>query len=153
MLCAQSAKHTKEGKAKIVRLRTQELVNKTTVIRDLGTTAVSQTSAAKRGVTAARVAALSAAITAFSTVMNSPRGEIVNRSALLREVETDIAALLESVGDLDDLVLQFDGTEAGRRFNEAWKGARIIVDSGSGHSNSETPAPAPAPAPTPTPTP
>ena len=66
----------------------------------------------------------------------------MNRSALLREVETDIAALLEAVNDLDDLVLQFDGTEAGQLFNEAWKGAPIIVDTGSGHS---TPAPTPAP--------
>lgn len=136
------------SKSEIMKLRTQELVNKTIAIRDLGTAAVSQTDAAKRGVTAARVAALTAAITAFSNVMNSPRGEIVNRSALLREIETDIAALLDRVNDLDDLVLQFDGTDAGQRFNEAWKGARIIVDSGSGHS---TPAPAPAPVPTPNP--
>jgi hypothetical protein len=50
------------------------------------------------------------------------------------------------VNDLDDLVLQFGGTDAGQRFNEAWKGARIIVDSGSGHS---TPAPAPVPTPNP----
>lgn len=80
--------------------------------------------------------------------MNAPRGEIVNRSALLREVETDIAALLDAVSDLDDLVLQFDGTDEGRLFIEAWKRARIIVDSGGGHS-----APAPTPTPTPTPTP
>ena len=52
-----------------------------------------------------------------------------------------------SVNDLDDLVLQFDGSEAGKRFIEAWKRARIIVDSGGGHSNGGTP---PAP-PTPTP--
>lgn len=114
------------SKSEIMKLRTQKLVDKTTVIRDLGT----------------------AAITAFSSVMNSPRGEIVNRSALLREVETDIAGLLEKTSDLDDLVLQFDGTEAGRLFNEAWKGARIIVDSGSGHSTpAVTPSPAPAPNP------
>ena len=135
------------SKSEIVKLRTQELGNKTTAIRDLGTAAVSQTDAAKRGVTAARVAALTAAITAFSGVMNSPRGEIVNRSALLREIETDIAALLDAVNDLDDLALQFDGTDDGKLFIEAWKRARIIVDSGGGH----TPAPPPAPAPTPPP--
>jgi hypothetical protein len=33
-------------------------------------------------VTAARVAALTAAITGFSKVMNSPRGQIVNRGTL-----------------------------------------------------------------------
>lgn len=132
------------SKSAIMKLRTQELVNKTTAIRDLATATVSEPDADKRGVTAARVAALTAGITAFSSVMNAPRGEIVNRSALLREVETDIAALLEALGDLDDLVLQFDGTDEGKLFIEAWKGARIIVDSGGGHS---TPAPAPAPTP------
>ncbi len=57
-----------------------------------------------------------------------------------------VAALLDAVSDLDDLVLQFDGTEAGRLFNEAWQGARIIVDSGSGYSSpAVTPAPSPNP--------
>jgi len=134
------------SKSEIVKLRTQELVNKTTAIRDIATVAVSEPNADKRGVTAARVAALTAAITAFSSVMNLPRGEIVNRGALLREVETDIAALLDAVNDLDDLALQFDGTDDGKLFIEAWKRARIIVDSGGGHS---APAAAPAPAPNP----
>ena len=56
-------------------------------------------------------------------------------------METDTAALVELVTDMDDLVLQFDGTEAGRRFIDAWKRARIIVDTGGGHS---TPTPPPA---------
>jgi hypothetical protein len=37
----------------------------------------------------------------------------VNRSTLLKEVDTDTADLMEQVADLDDLVLQFDGTDAG----------------------------------------
>lgn len=129
-------------KSEIMKLRTQELVNNTTAIRDLGTAAVDEAGAAGRGVTAARVAALTAAITAFSSVMSTPRGQIVNRGTLLKEVETDVAALLEKVSDMDDLVVQFDGTDAGRRFVEAWKRARIIVDTGGGHSNGgATPTP------------
>ena len=135
-------------KSEIQKLRTQELVNKTTSIRDLGTTAVSEAGAAGRGVTAARVAALTAAITAFSNVMSTPRGQIVNRSALLKEVETDVAALLEKVSDMDDLVVQFDAGEPGNRFKEAWKRARIIVDTGGGQGGGTTPTP-----PTPTPPP
>jgi hypothetical protein len=135
------------SKTDIVKLRNQDLVNKTTAIRDLGTAAVSEPDADKRGVTAARVAALTAAIDAFTKVMSTPRGEIVNRSTLLKEVETDTADLVESVGDMDDLVLQFDGTDAGKRFIEAWKRARIIVDTGGGHT--ATPAPTPTPAATP----
>jgi len=133
------------SKSEIMKLRTQELVNKTTAIRDLGTVAVAEPGAADRGVTAARVAALTAAITAFSNVMSTPRGQIVNRSALLKEVETDAAALVESVNDMDDMALQSDGTDAGKRFIEAWKRARIIVDSGGGHGGTTTP-PTPPPA-------
>jgi hypothetical protein len=77
--------------------------------------------------------------------MNMPRGQIVNQSALLREVETDVAALVQLVTDMDDLTLQFDGTDAGKRFIEAWKRARIIVDTGGGHGNGGTP-PTPPPA-------
>ena len=134
-------------KSEIMKLRTQELVNKTTAIRDLGTAAVSEAGAAGRGVTAARVAALTAAITGFSNVMSTPRGQIVNRSALLKEVETDVAALLEKVSDMDDLVVQFDGSDAGKRFIEAWKRARIIVDSGGGGGTSPTPPTPPTPPP------
>ena len=55
-----------------------------------------------------------------------------------------MAALVADVTDMDDLVLQFDGTDAGKRFIEAWKRARIIVDTGGGHSSTPTPTPAPA---------
>ncbi len=130
----------------IVKLRTRELVNKATAIRDLAAAAVNEPDAASRGVTPARVTALAAAIEAFRAVMNTPRGQIVNRGALLREVETDVAALLDRVSDLDDLVVQFDG-EAGQRFPEAWRRARIIVDAGGGRADNPAPAPSPAPAP------
>ena len=133
------------SKSEIMKLRRQELVNKMTAIRDLGTAAVSEAGAAGRGVTAARVAAPTAAIIGFSNVMSTPRGQIVNRSALLKEVETDTAALMVFVNDMDDLALQFDGTEAGKRFIEAWKRARIIVDTGGGHTPPMPPTPTPPP--------
>ena len=136
-------------KSEIMKLRTQELVNQTTAIRDIATVALDETGAAGRGVTAARVSALTAAIAAFSQVMSTPRGQIVNRGALLKEIETDVAALLEKVADMDDLVVQFDGTDHGRRFVEAWRRARIIVDTGGGHANGNPPSPTPTPQPTP----
>ena len=73
-------------------------------------------------------------------MMNTPRGQIVNRGALLKEVETDTAALLDLVSDMDDLVAQFDGTEDGLRFIDAWRRARIIVDVGGGQSPPPPPA-------------
>jgi len=126
-------------KTDIVRLRKQVLLDKATAILTLASAAVSDPAAAGRGVTAARIATLTAAIAAFGKVMNTPRGEIVNKSALLREVETD----------MDDLALQFDGTDAGKRFIEAWKRARNIVDTGGGHSG--TPPTPPTPPTTPKP--
>ena len=132
-------------KSEIVKLRTQELVTQTTAISDIAQGAVAETDAAKRGITQARIATLSAAIAAYTKVMNAPRGQIVNRSALLKEVETDTAALVEFVNDMDDLVLQFDTTPTGHRFMEAWKRARIIVDVGGSNGGEEKPAPSPQP--------
>jgi hypothetical protein len=131
------------SKRDIMKLRNQDLVNKTTAIRDLGLVAAGESGAAGRGVTVARHAALTAAIASFTSVMSAPRGQIVNRGALLKEVDTDTAALMEAVSDLDDLVLQFDGGDAETRFKDAWKRARIIVDTGGGHGPSATPPPAP----------
>jgi hypothetical protein len=62
---------------------------------------------------------LTAAIAAFGKVTNTPRGQIVNQSALLREVETDTAALVQLATDMDDLALQFDGTDAGNPYGSA----------------------------------
>jgi hypothetical protein len=89
------------------------------------------------------VAALTAAIATFSGLASVPRGQLVNRGALLREVETDVAALLDHLGDMDDLVVQFTGSDGGHRFIDAWKHARLIVDSGGGHGSTVTPTPAP----------
>ncbi len=131
------------SKSSIQRLKTQDLVAKCTEIRDLASVAVTQPDAAKRGVTAARITDVSDDITAFTAVMNTPRGQIVNRSTLIKEIETDTAGLLDDLKNLDDLVLQFDGSETGLRFIEAWKQVRQVVDIGH-TTNGDTPAPTPA---------
>jgi hypothetical protein len=131
-------------KSNIVKLRDQELVAKGTEIRDIASHSLDEENAGKRGVTAERIAALNNAIAAFSVVMNSPRGQIVNRSTLLKEVETDTADLIEQASDMDDLVLQLKGSEAGERFIEAWKRARTIIDVGH-RSEPEEPAVTAAP--------
>jgi hypothetical protein len=117
-------------KTDIVRLRDRQLVDQSTSIRDIAAIAASEVGAAGRGVTAARVATLSAAITAFDELLNHPRSQIVNRSTLLKEVETDTAALLSDLRDLDDLILQLEDSESSSRFITAWKKARNIVDAG-----------------------
>ena len=79
-------------------------------------------------------------------VMFTSRGQIMSRRTKIKEVETDVAALVQKVSDMDDLVLQFGGTAAGQRFIEAWKRARIIVDfGGGGGATAPTPSAPPAP--------
>jgi hypothetical protein len=130
-------------KSDIKKLRNQDLLDQSTALRDLGTATQAEPGAAGRGVTPARIAALTAALGGFKTVMSLPRGQVVNRSTLKKEVETDVAALVTDVTDMDDLVLQFDGTDAGKRFIEAWKRARNIVDTGGGHSGTPPTPPTP----------
>ena len=131
------------------KLRDRDLVDQATAVRDIAFAATAEPGAADRGVTPARIATLTAALESFSAILTKPRGQIVNRATLLREVTTDTAVLLEDLRDLDDLIIQYNTTEPGRRFIQAWQNARIIVDAGHGHSteDDETPSPTPAPAP------
>lgn len=128
----------------IVRLRENDLVAKTVLIRDIAAVAMNEPTAGDNGITAQRVETLSATIQAFETVLAQPRGKIVSRKTLLKELDTDMAAILSKLRDLDDLVLQFSETPAGCSFIEAWHNARIVIDR-AGEIAKPTPAPAPAP--------
>lgn len=130
-------------KSAIVRLRDADLTMKCTEIRDLAQAAVGQPGAEDRGIVAARVTALTTAINSFETLRNTPREAIADRSAMRRELKTVVAGLMQDIADLDDLVLQFDTTEAGRHFIAAWKQARIIVDAGHGPGEEEEEPPTP----------
>ena len=116
----------------IVRLRTQDLVDKATAIRDIAVSAVAEPGAENRGITAERIEEHSRAIAAFANLMGSPRGQLANRGAILRELEEGVSALIDRLAALDDLIVQFNGTADGRRFIEAWRRARVLVDLGGG---------------------
>ncbi len=137
------------SKSSIERLRHQTLVSTATLIRDTANVARTQPGAGGRGVTVARVTALTSAIGGFSALLNAPRGSIANRAALIRDVETSVAELLSMMEALDDLVVQFDGSVAGRAFISAWQQARIIVDGGHGPGESAPPAGGGTPPPNP----
>ncbi len=81
---------------------------------DIAQGAVSETDAAKHGITPACIAPLSTAIAAYTKVMN----------ALLKKVKTDTTA-------------------PGHRFTEAWKRPRIIVDVGGGNGGDNSSPPTP----------
>lgn len=136
-------------KSDIKKLRDQALVTTTTLIRDLAQAASTQPGAVGRGVNAARITTLTNAIAAFSTLLNAPRGTIANRAALKRDIETRVAGLVSLVVAIDDLVVQFDTTPAGRTFIAAWKQARIIVDGGHGPGEEDAPGGGGTPPPNP----
>jgi hypothetical protein len=125
-------------KSAIVKLRNQDLADTSTKIRDIGLSVQTQDGAADRGIPTT-VATLTDKIAAFKALMNLPRGQIVDRSTLLKEVATDVAALLEQLNALDDLVEQFAATDLGVRFIIAWKHARAIVDTSHGTKGADTP--------------
>ena len=132
-------------KSAIVRLRDTALTTRCTEIRDLAQAAVGTPGAADRGITAPRVTALTAAITEFERLRNSPRSAVADRSAMRRELKTVVAGLMQDIADLDDLILQFPDSTATRTFIAAWKQARIIVDAGHGPGEEEPPANPPTP--------
>jgi hypothetical protein len=130
------------------RLRDQNLITAARDLITIGTTAATEPGAADRGVTPALMAQLTAALAKFDDKDPTPRTGIVSRSTLLKDLEAKIASLMEQLDDLDDLVVQYDDTAAGRHFIAAWKQARIIVDAGHGPSNDDEDPTAEPPTPT-----
>lgn len=137
----------------IQQKRDQDLVTLATVVTDLANVAKTDPVATARGVTDARITTLTSAAAGFQALQAAPRGSIATRSALLSDLKTRIAALVEEVTCLDDLVEQFDGTDAGLLFIAAWENARIIVDAGHGPSSPPPPPSPPPPSPPPPPPP
>jgi hypothetical protein len=82
-----------------------------------------------------------AILTLASAAVSDPA--TAGRGVTAARIATFTAALVQLATDMDDLALQFDGTDAGKRFIEAWKRARIIVDTGGGHSGTPPTPPTP----------
>jgi hypothetical protein len=125
------------------KLRDTHLIAAARDLITIAGTATAQPGAVERGVTAGLIAQLQTACDTFAGTDAAPRSGIVLRSTLLRDLSAAVADLMEKLADLDDLVIQYDASEAGRTFISAWKQARAIID--SGHGPSEAPAPPPTP--------
>ena len=110
--------------------RAQELANQATVIRDIAASVVPEPGAENRGISAQLVEEHEAAMDRFSIAAGSPRGQIARRAALRHEVRSGVEAIVNRLHALDDLILQYGRTAIGRSFIDAWRAARVIVDSG-----------------------
>jgi hypothetical protein len=129
----------------IQRLRDRALIALAERTLTLANTAATHPDAPKRNITPARIATLQGALDAYEAAVNTPRGNIVNRSTIRRELATDVAALLDLTTDLDDLILQLEPSDLTTRFQSAWKQARIILDAGHSPTDEDEPQPNPTP--------
>jgi hypothetical protein len=133
------------------RLRDQELLAQLNTTLELAqgvTSGASATQVADYGLTAAKVTALGKEIADFRQIINAPQASIADRKALTTQMRTKFNAVEQKFAALDDLILNFNGTAAGRALVAAYQAARVVRDLGGSPS---TPAPTPAPAPKPTP--
>jgi hypothetical protein len=127
-------------KSAIQRLRDQDLLATTRNIRDAAQAKSTEPNAAKRGITTAAITGVNDAINDYAPLVNAPRSTTVSRAALLRELTTQVAACVDHIRSMDDLVIQLTG-EGAPEFIAGWKQARQVVDAGHGPGEDETPTP------------
>ena len=97
------------------------------------------------GIDSAKVSSVDAVWQKYSTAVGAPLGARAKRKALTDALPGQCAAVEAQFAALDDLVVQFRGTDAGNKFVDAWFNARHVVDAGH-RFNKPTPAPATTPA-------
>ena len=144
-------------KRALVRLRDHILITKCTEIRDLAIQARDESGALGRGVTQAKITALTDAIALFDDLQRKPRTSIGGSATKRRELVTGVADLVEQLSDLDDLVAQLEPTapnapsvtgrspEAVAAFIADWKRQRKVIDAGHGPSEEDQPPTPPTP--------
>ena len=95
--------------------------------------------------TAAKLTALQAAITAFSGIMQKPRQTIASGKTVTQQLSDAFdAADLALNEELDNLIGQFQATNA--KFVSDYTNARIIVDAAASHASPTPPTPPTPPA-------
>ncbi len=92
------------------------------------------------GITPASVALVDDLWTRFSTAVGAPRGARSQRKAKTDSLPPKFAAVEELFSEQDDLIIQFNTTEPGQRFVEAWFNARQVVALGRRAAKPKTPA-------------
>ncbi|HEY5894390.1 MAG TPA: hypothetical protein VIT91_14290 [Chthoniobacterales bacterium] len=129
-----------------LRLRDLQLLAKSKLVVDAAETLANgpaAADAAKYGITPATVTALVKERNEYDKMVNAPGVAISVRKALTNGFRPAFSIVEEKFKDLDKLILQFGGSEAGRGLVAAWKNARMQKGPGSGNGQ---PAPAPVPA-------
>jgi hypothetical protein len=138
-----------------LRFRDEVLLAKARVVRDLGNTVVADpaaTDAPKYDITAASVKVVDDGITAYDKFITAPQQAQSDRHSLTNQLRTRFNAVEDLFVQIDDMILRFNGTDAGQAMIAAYKAARIIRNYGHGPGTA-TPTPAPTTTTTPAATP
>jgi hypothetical protein len=106
-----------------------------------GVTTGPQAAAAEYGITAAKEAVLDKEIKDYAVVMATPQASIADRKSLTEQMRAKFNAVEGKFDSLDNLVLQFNGTAAGRALIAAYQAARIVRDLGAGPKPPKPPGP------------
>jgi hypothetical protein len=135
------------SRSELHALRDEALRNQLQTTLDLAQGVVSgpqAADAAKYGITVAKVQALGKEIQEFVDVLAAPQAGIADRKALTGAMRDRFNAVAAKFSSLDNLILQFGGSDAGRKLIAAYQAARIVRDLGAGPSPKQPPTPPPA---------
>ena len=130
------------------RLRDQVLVDTGRLVRELAQGVVAGSKAPQAvdyGITAAAVASVNKEVEEYAGVVSAPQTSIADRKGLTQQMRDRFNAVEALFAVLDDMILQFGATAAGRALIASHKAARIVRDLGAGPSPTPPPTPPPAP--------
>ncbi|MGL4399982.1 MAG: hypothetical protein ACRCXD_08945 [Luteolibacter sp.] len=122
-------------------LRDTELLAKAKLLHDKLTAALATDAAAlvPYGLDATDATLLAQETADYEKLVATPAAAISGKKALTKALRPSFREVSELLGKMDRLVLRFRKTEAGARFAEAWKAARIIRDLGGSAPAEPTP--------------
>jgi len=129
------------------KLRDQQLLETLRLVRDLAkgvTTGALAADAVAYGVTAAAVQASDKEVEEYAAVIAAPQAGIADRKALTGQMRDRFNAVEDKFAVLDDMILQFNTTPAGRALIAAYQTSRVVRDLGAGPSPKQPPTPPPA---------
>jgi hypothetical protein len=99
--------------------------------------------AADYGLTSDAVTAVNQEVEEFASIVTAPQASISQRAALTKQLRDRFNEVEAKFEALDNLILGFNGTPAGRNLIAAYQASRIVRDLGAGHKtevpNSSTP--------------
>jgi hypothetical protein len=125
------------------RLRDQQFLEKGRLVKQLADGVLAGANAAQAvtyGITAAAVAAVQKEVEEYGAVISAPQASIADRKATTAQLRAKFNAVEAKFGVLDDLILQYGATPAGRAMVLAYQAARTVRDLGTGP---QPPAPPP----------